>query len=136
MTGYIAILHLTKLSKLAQVNTMGCCSYCCWLSRRWYFSWYSSWQFQDVTRRRGHFHSLHLRLVHPLSDGIVADLDATRSFLNYLREKSTLNGREIYCVIGIPAVADGDAKTNFKKLQKVLLMEFFLFPNLSLLLLV
>ena len=60
--------------------------------------------------------SLHLRLVHPLSDGIVADLDATRSFLNYLREKiDPERKREIYCVIGIPAVADGDAKTNLQE---------------------
>ena len=63
--------------------------------------------------------SLHLRLVHPLSDGIVADLDATRSFLNYLREKiDPERKREIYCVIGIPAVADGDAKTNLQEAAK------------------
>jgi len=63
--------------------------------------------------------SLHLRLVHPLSDGIVADLDATRSFLNYLREKiDPERKREIYCVIGIPAVADGDAKINLQEAAK------------------
>ena len=30
---------------------------------------------------------LHLRLVNPLSDGVVCDIDAARSFLTYLREK-------------------------------------------------
>jgi rod shape-determining protein MreB len=31
---------------------------------------------------------LHLRLVNPLSDGVVCDIDAARSFLTYLREKN------------------------------------------------
>ena len=30
---------------------------------------------------------LHLRLVNPLSDGIIQDIEATKSFLGYLREK-------------------------------------------------
>jgi rod shape-determining protein MreB len=58
---------------------------------------------------------LHLRLVHPLSDGVVSDLEATRSFLKYLREKVDPEfKREVLCVIGIPAVADNDAKENLK----------------------
>ena len=59
---------------------------------------------------------LHLRLVYPLSDGVVSDLEATKSFLNYLREKiDPERKREVLCVIGIPAVADVDAKENLKK---------------------
>ena len=62
---------------------------------------------------------LHLRLVHPLSDGVVSDLEATKSFLSYLREKvDPERKREVYCVIGIPAVADADAKENLKKASK------------------
>ena len=59
---------------------------------------------------------LHLRLVHPLSDGVVQDVDATKSFLNYLREKiDPERKREVLCVVGIPAVADAEAKENLKK---------------------
>ena len=50
---------------------------------------------------------LHLRMVHPLSDGVVSDLDATKSFQSYLRAKVDPDfKREVLCVIGIPAVAD------------------------------
>ena len=63
--------------------------------------------------------SLHLRLVHPLSDGVVSDLDATRSFLKCVREKvDPERKREVYCVIGIPAVADGEAKANLQTAAK------------------
>jgi len=59
---------------------------------------------------------LHLRLVHPLSDGVVQDVDATKSFLNYLREKiDPERKREVLCVVGIPAEADTEAKENLKK---------------------
>ena len=63
--------------------------------------------------------SLHLRLVNPLNDGVIADLEATRSFLQYLREKvDPEKKREVYCVVGIPAVADGDAKKNLQAAAK------------------
>ena len=59
---------------------------------------------------------LHLRLVHPLSDGVVQDVDATKSFLNYLRDKiDPERKREVLCVVGIPAEADAEAKENLKK---------------------
>lgn len=62
---------------------------------------------------------LHLRLVNPLSDGVVSDLEATQSFLKYLRGKVDPEyKREVLCVIGIPAVADADAKENLKKAAK------------------
>jgi len=59
---------------------------------------------------------LHLRLVHPLSDGVVQDVDATKSFLNHLRDKiDPERKREVLCVVGIPAEADAEAKENLKK---------------------
>ena len=62
---------------------------------------------------------LHLRLINPLSDGVVSDLEATRSFLKYLRSKVDPEfKREVLCVIGIPAVADVEAKENLKKAAK------------------
>lgn len=62
---------------------------------------------------------LHLRLVTPLSDGVVTDLEATKSFLKYLRSQVDPEyKREVLCVIGIPAVADADAKENLKKAAK------------------
>ena len=62
---------------------------------------------------------LHLRLVNPLSDGVVCDVEAARSFLAYLRGKiDPERKREVLCVIGIPAVADGEAKENLKKAAK------------------
>jgi rod shape-determining protein MreB len=63
--------------------------------------------------------SLHLRLVHPLSDGVISDGDAARSFLAYIREKiDPERKREVYCVIGIPAVADTEAKSRLQEAAK------------------
>ena len=62
---------------------------------------------------------LHLRLVNPLSDGVISDVEAANSFLSYLRDKiDPERKREVLCVIGIPAVADADAKENLKKAAK------------------
>jgi len=63
--------------------------------------------------------SLHLRLVNPLSDGVVSDPDAAKSFLNYVREKiDPERKREVFCVIGIPAVADAEAKSRLQEAAK------------------
>ncbi|MDC0547945.1 rod shape-determining protein [Opitutales bacterium] len=62
---------------------------------------------------------LHLRLVNPLSDGVVSDIDATKSFLRHIRDMVDPEfKREVLCVIGIPAVADAEAKDNLKKAAK------------------
>ena len=62
---------------------------------------------------------LHLRLVYPLSDGVIGDFDAAKSYLHYLRKKVDPEfKREVLCVIGIPAVADAEAKDNLKKAAK------------------
>ena len=50
---------------------------------------------------------------------MAADLDATVSFLSYLREKiDPERKREVFCAIGIPAVADGEAKSNLRRAAK------------------
>ncbi len=62
---------------------------------------------------------LHLRLVNPLNAGVIADQEAANSFLKYLRGKVDPEfKREVYCVIGIPAVADAEAKENLKNAAK------------------
>ena len=62
---------------------------------------------------------LHLRLVHPLSDGVIQDLEASRSFLGYLRDQvDPERASEALCVIGIPAVADEEAKNNLEAAAK------------------
>ena len=59
---------------------------------------------------------LHLRLVYPLSDGIIEDRDAARSYLQYLRSKVDPEKKsQVLCVIGIPAVADEKAKDTLKQ---------------------
>ena len=59
---------------------------------------------------------LHLRLVNPLSDGVIQDTEAAKSFLGYLREQVDPEFKgDALCVIGIPAVADNEAKVNCKK---------------------
>ena len=50
---------------------------------------------------------------------MVSDAEAAASFLAYLRDKiDPERKREVLCVIGIPAVADGEAKENLKKAAK------------------
>ena len=59
---------------------------------------------------------LHLRLVNPLNDGVIQDVEATHSFLCYLRDKVDLERKNsVHCVIGLPAGADSEAKENLQK---------------------
>jgi rod shape-determining protein MreB len=59
---------------------------------------------------------LHLRLTYPLSDGVIEDLSGATSFLKHLRELADPGCKhEVYCVIGIPAVADEKAKADLKQ---------------------
>lgn len=59
---------------------------------------------------------LHLRLVYPLSDGIIQDRDAAKSYLKYIRQKMDPDNKsKAFCVIGIPAVADEKAKEILKE---------------------
>ena len=62
---------------------------------------------------------LHLRLVHPLNDGVIQDVEATNSFLCYLREKIDPERKHsVHCVIGLPAAADVEAKENLQRAAK------------------
>ncbi len=59
---------------------------------------------------------LHLRLVNPLSDGVIQDLEAAKSFLGYLRQQIDPEFKgDALCVVGIPAVADEDAKSKLQQ---------------------
>ena len=73
---------------------------------------------------------LHLRLVHPLSDGVIQDLSATKSFLSYLREQVDPEQKgEALCVIGIPAVADEEAKNKLLDAAKSVFDGVLLIPE-------
>ncbi len=59
---------------------------------------------------------LHLRLTQPLGDGVIQDLEGATSFLKHLRGLVDPElKKEALCVIGIPAVADDQSKTNLKQ---------------------
>jgi rod shape-determining protein MreB len=73
---------------------------------------------------------LHLRLVHPLSDGVIQDLSATKSFLSYLREQVDPERKgEALCVIGIPGVADEEAKNKLLDAAKSVFDGVLLIPE-------
>ena len=73
---------------------------------------------------------LHLRLVNPLSDGIVQDIEATKSFLGYLREQVDPEFKgDALCVIGIPAVADEEAKHKLQEAAKSVFDGVLLIPE-------
>ena len=73
---------------------------------------------------------LHLRLVQPLNDGVVEDVDAANSFLRYLREKVDPAGQRLArCVIGLPATADADAKNNLQRAAKGAFDEILFYPE-------
>jgi rod shape-determining protein MreB len=73
---------------------------------------------------------LHLRLVHPLSDGVIQDLSATKSFLSYLREQIDPEHKgEALCVIGIPGVADEEAKNKLLEAAKSVFDGLLLIPE-------
>jgi rod shape-determining protein MreB len=61
-------------------------------------------------------HGLHLKITHPLVDGVIKDLEATTKFVNYLRGLIDPSGKAtIHAVVGIPSKADEDARDNLQK---------------------
>lgn len=59
---------------------------------------------------------LHVRLVAPLSDGVIAHPDAARDFLRHIRSLADPSGTaEIRAVIGIPANATEEAREEFRR---------------------
>ena len=62
---------------------------------------------------------LHVRLAHPLSDGVVSDVDTANLFLGHVRSLLDPDDlADVFAVIGVPAVADASAKDNLKKAAK------------------
>lgn len=58
-------------------------------------------------------YKLHLNLIQPLRDGIIADMDAARDFLVHLKETAGIAPEsEVRAVIGMPANADSEAREN------------------------
>ena len=73
---------------------------------------------------------LHLRLVNPLSDGVIQDVEAAKSFLAYLRSLVDPDyNSDAVCVIGIPAVADEDAKNKLQEAAKSVFDGVLLIPE-------
>lgn len=59
---------------------------------------------------------LHLRIAHPLKDGVIQDLEAASKFTRHLRTLVDPSGKAtIHAVVGIPSNADEDARTNVQK---------------------
>ena len=58
---------------------------------------------------------LHLRLTYPLSDGVIEDLSGATLFKASRELADPGYKHEVYCVIGIPAVADEKAKADLKQ---------------------
>lgn len=60
-------------------------------------------------------HRMHLRLVRPLEGGQVADLEATRHFLRFLRARLGAGPEtEVRAVIGVPAREDAAAREKLR----------------------
>ena len=57
-------------------------------------------------------HKCNLRLVRPLSCGVIADTEAAAAFAGHLRDVLQTDGREARAVIGMPASSDLVAREN------------------------
>jgi rod shape-determining protein MreB len=61
-------------------------------------------------------HRLHLRLVQPMIDGVIADLPASRDFAKHIRSViAPPEGAELRAVIGLPANAERAARENLRQ---------------------
>ena len=75
-------------------------------------------------------HKLHLRLVTPLMNGTVADLQATRDFSTHIRSLVDSRGKkEIKAVIGIPADADAESRDLLREALKGVFDKILLIPE-------
>ncbi len=79
---------------------------------------------------------LHLRIVHPLKDGVIEDLDAASKFIQYVRSLIDPSGQAtIHAVVGVPSNTGDAAKENLQKAVSgvfdaaILLPEPFLAAN-------
>jgi rod shape-determining protein MreB len=59
---------------------------------------------------------LHVRIVHPLADGVISDPDSARDFLKHIRSIVDPSGSaEIRAVVGIPANATEQAREDIRR---------------------
>lgn len=75
-------------------------------------------------------HRLHLRLVQPMVDGIIHDVEASRDFARHLRGLIRVEGNvEIRAVIGIPANAGEEARERVRQAMQGLFHRVILVPE-------
>jgi rod shape-determining protein MreB len=75
-------------------------------------------------------HRLHLRLVAPMTDGVVEDLPASRDFASHIRSLiDAPEGTELRAVIGVPANASGSARENMRQAVAGLFDRVILIPE-------
>lgn len=73
---------------------------------------------------------LHLRLVQPMVNGVVTDLNAAREFAKHVvNTLQAPSGTEIRAVIGVPANADGAARENMRQAVAGLFHRVILVPE-------
>lgn len=73
---------------------------------------------------------LHVRLVPPLAEGIIAEREAARDFLRHIRDLVDPSGNaEIRAVIGIPANADETAREDIRRTAQGIFDRVLLIPE-------
>jgi rod shape-determining protein MreB and related proteins len=73
---------------------------------------------------------LHVNLVAPLANGVIAQPDAARDFFRHMRSLVDTNGAvELRAVIGIPANADGEARENARSCATGVFERLLLIPE-------
>jgi len=73
---------------------------------------------------------LHVRLVAPLAEGVIAEPDSARDLLSHLRSLADPTGTaEIRAVVGVPANADEQARDNIRRCAHGLFDRILLIPE-------
>ena len=73
---------------------------------------------------------LHVHLIPPLAEGVIAEQDAARDFLRHIRSLVDPSGNaEIRAVIGIPANADETARENIRRCAQGIFDRVLLIPE-------
>lgn len=73
---------------------------------------------------------LHVRLVAPLAEGVIADPEAARDFLRHIRSLIDPNGQaEIRAVVGIPANAGPAARDDIRRCAYGIFQRVLLIPE-------
>ena len=74
-------------------------------------------------------HRQHLRLVRPLSGGVIADRAAARDFAKHIRSRLPEQAGEIRAVIGMPASSDLQARENARAAVQGLFAKVIFVPE-------